>query len=78
MCYIFSSLVYTVKGTEKTYLKHQEVKSKRLVWAEKKVVYFFSVRLREKYLQFTGGNVMIQVQCVCVSFSQWLNIDCAS
>ena len=34
--YIFSSLVNTVKGAEKKYLKHQEVKSKRLVWAEKK------------------------------------------
>lgn len=70
MCYIFSSLVYTVKGTEKQYLKHQEVKSKGLRsvgW--KKVVYFFLVRLRgKKYLQFTRGAIMIQVQSVSVLF----------
>lgn len=66
----FSSLIYTVKGTEKNiYLKLQEVKSKGLVWAgKKKVVYFFLVRLGEKYPQFTAGTVMIQVQRVCVLF----------
>lgn len=45
---IFSSLVYTVKGTEKKYLKHQEVKSKGLGcvgWEG--VVYFLLVRLEE-------------------------------
>lgn len=69
MCYIFSSLVYTVKGTEKKYLKHQEVKSNGLQsvgW--KGVVYFFLVRLIEKYLQFTRGTITIQVQSMFVLF----------
>lgn len=69
MCYIFSSLVNTVWGAGKDYLKHQEVKSKRLQsvgW--KQVVYFFIVRLREKNLQFSRGTIMIQVQTVSVLF----------
>ena len=49
MCYIFSSLVYTAKGSEKKYLKHQEVESKGLQSVGRRgVVYFFFVRLRGK------------------------------
>lgn len=43
---------------------------------KKKVVYFLLVKLREKYLQLTGGAVMIQVQSVCILFpvaKYWLS-----
>lgn len=68
MCYIFSSLVYTVKGTEKKVSETSGVQVQEVSVGWKKVVYFFLVRLREKYLQFTRGTVMIQVQRVCVLF----------
>ena len=71
MCYIFSSLVYTVKGKWKEVSETSggQVQGVSVGWGKKKKLFTFSsLGLEKKYLQFTRGTIMIQVQSVSVLF----------